>query len=323
MIAFLWLARHILLLLFSSLLIALVFTSATGLLRRFVPVRQAVALVIVLILGAGLLFLIGWFAADPIARQIDELAETLPKAWADMQERIEQWSPYERIEEKLRSTSDFFSGGEGKKLFGFFSSVLATASSFVFIVFSSLFLAANPTLYKSLVIRILPTRHEAKGKEVIRKAISAIKSWLVGQAVSMLVIGVITGIGLALAGIPFSLALGVIAGLAEFIPFVGPILAAVPALLLAATLGLDKVLIVFAIMLGVQFVEGNIVMPIVQKKAVQLPPVLTLAAVFLLGGSFGILGMFVAAPLVAVLLVLVDELYICGYLKKQEPILDE
>jgi predicted PurR-regulated permease PerM len=138
----------------------------------------------------------------------------------------------------------------------------------------------------------------------------------------MLVVGIVTGVALAIVGIPSAVALAIVAGVFEFIPFIGPLMAAIPAVLLALAEGPDKVLMVIAIFVVIQFFEGNILQPVVQRRAIDLPPVVTLVALLVFGSAFGLLGMFVATPLAAVILVLVEEVYLKGYLKTEDRLLE-
>src|SRR5690606_34343595 len=126
---------------------------------------------------------------------------------------------------------------------------------------------------------------------------------------------------LAIAGVPFAAALGILAGFAEFIPIVGPLFAAIPALLVALSDGGNTFLVVLVIYLVIQFLEGNVIMPMVQRQAADLPPVITLLALLLLGGAFGLLGMFVAAPFAAMVMVLLEDVYLRHYLKTDDKLL--
>ena len=134
--------------------------------------------------------------------------------------------------------------------------------------------------------------------------------WLVAQFVAMLTVGTVVGLGLWLLGVPFALALGFITFLLEFIPTIGPWLAGVPAVLVGLSQGVDTALFVAGLFFAVELLEGNILLPLVQRWAVELPPALTLFAIFLLGALFGFVGILVAAPLAATLLTLVKMLYL-------------
>ena len=139
---------------------------------------------------------------------------------------------------------------------------------------------------------------------------SALKLWLLGQLVAMLIVGVLTGLGAWLIGLPSAIALGLIAGLFEFIPFAGPMLAAIPALLIALTMDTQTVIMTLALYTIIQQVEGNLITPIVQRQVVSLPPALTLFALIAMGLVFGPLGILFAAPLTVVTYVAMKQLYI-------------
>lgn len=307
----LWFSRRMVLLLFAALLIALILTSLTHLLQKVLPLRHKFAFGLVLLLLTILISVTSVILATTMSDQFSELADRLPKLFSDARERVEQSPAYQKATGLFGDPKDIMpSGGAGKMASSAVSSTFQMASSFVFIVFSAIFLAASPGLYMELLIKLFPPHRRAAARETVTRVLATLKQWLLGQAVSMSVVGVMTGVALAIAGIPFAAALGLIAGLAEFIPLAGPILASIPALLLAASEGTDKVLIVLGIFLVIQFLEGNVIMPIVQRKAVHLPPVVTLVALLVLGEAFGLLGMFVAAPLAAMVLVLVEEVYV-------------
>lgn len=126
----------------------------------------------------------------------------------------------------------------------------------------------------------------------------------------MTIIGVFTGLGLWLVGVPSALMLGIIAGLAEFIPLLGPILSAIPGLLLALMAGLETALWALLVYVGIQQIESDLITPMVEKKAVSIPPVVTLFGVLAMGVIFGLVGVILAAPLTVITYVLVNQLYV-------------
>jgi predicted PurR-regulated permease PerM len=144
-----------------------------------------------------------------------------------------------------------------------------------------------------------------------------LRAWLVGQAVAMASIGVLTTLGLLALGIPLALSLGLIAALLEFIPFVGPVLSAVPAVLVAFAQSPMDAVWTALLYLVVQQVEGHVAMPLIQARAVALPPALTVAATVGMGMLFGFTGMLFATPLVAAAMVLVRMVYVEGLLESR------
>jgi predicted PurR-regulated permease PerM len=134
--------------------------------------------------------------------------------------------------------------------------------------------------------------------------------WFVGRFASMAVTGVLTGIGLWIAGVPMALALGFIAGLLAFVPFVGPIVAAIPGLLVGWVQGPMTALYALIVYVVVQALEGNLITPVIQKKAVAVPPALLISGQLLLGSLFGAWGLLWATPLIVVTMVIVKMLYL-------------
>jgi predicted PurR-regulated permease PerM len=317
-LAIIWFVRRVILLLFAATLIALILTSLANLLRRVIPLGRKTGLLAVLLILCGVMVGFGFLVGPSVADQFVELAEQLPKVFSDVRDKLQASPFFQRVQALLPSLAPEGSGGVGKV----FSSTFEAGSSFIFIVFAALFLAATPDLYIRMLIRLFPPKLRDDIGDTVVRITRTLKAWLLGQFVSMAVVGLMTGVALAIAGIPFAIELGVLAGLGEFIPFVGPVLVSIPALLLGLSEGTDKFLIVVAIVLGIQMLEGNVIMPIVQRKAVELPPVVTLTSMIVLGGAFGLLGLFVAAPLVAVILVLIEEWYLKRYLRTQDNLLE-
>lgn len=321
LLALVVLLRHVLLLMFAALLIALILTSLTSLLRKVLPVGHKPAFAIVLLLLVGLIAGVGILLAPSITQQFSELADRIPRLVSELEEKVQRSPAFEKVQRFLPAAENLVPSGGAGRVTQVFSSTFQMISSFIFVSFTALFLAASPWVYRDMLVKLFPVEKREAARETIARATCALRFWLLGQSVSMTVVGLITGVALGIAGIPFATALGIIAGLAEFIPIAGPILAAIPALLLAMTEGTDKLLIVLGIVAGIQFLEGNIIMPLVQRKAIDLPPVVTLVSLVIFGEAFGLLGMFVATPLAAVILILVEDLYLQRYLKTDEKLL--
>lgn len=188
--------------------------------------------------------------------------------------------------------------------------VSITLTDIAFVVVLALFLALDPELYRRGLVRLFPATAQQRAGEVVDELGRTLQAWLVGQLALMLITGTLTGIGLLILGIPLALALAVFVGLMEFIPLVGPILGFIPIVIMALSQGTGALISVAILYLAVQQVEGNILTPLVQQRAVALPPGLTVGAVFLGGALFGPLGVILGTPLMAVLFVLVKMLYV-------------
>jgi predicted PurR-regulated permease PerM len=317
----LWFSRRVVLLLFAAILIALALTSGANLLRRLFPFlgRKTGLLGVFILLGVALTGF-GLLVGPSIIGQLGDLTENLPAVFSNFIEKVQGSPVVQAIQRALPDLEEMASAGPG--VGGFFSSTFEAVTSFVFIVFAALFLAASPDLYIRMFIRLFPPRlHEDIGHTIDRVTYT-LKAWLLGQFISMAMVGTMTGVALALAGVPLALALGFLAGLGEFIPFVGPILVSIPALLFALSEGTTTFLVVLAIILTIQVLESNVIVPIVQRKAVHLPPAVTLTSMLFLGSIFGLLGLFVAAPLVAVVMVVVEEWHLKRNLGVQEALVE-
>jgi predicted PurR-regulated permease PerM len=316
-----WFTRKVWLLLFAGLLVALVLTSLINFLKRALRVGQKVGFVLALLLLAGLATGIVLLVIPTVAGQFGELSEAIPQRIAELRKKVNDSAFVQKMSNSLPELSKQSGGGAGG-VTKIFTSTFEATSSFFFILFTGIFAAATPKLYRRMVVKLFSPRLRPKAEHTIDRIICTLRYWLLGQGVAMVVVGIVTGVALAIADVPFAAALGIVAGLVEFIPVIGPIMSAIPALLLAFSEGLNKVLIVLAIFVGIQFFEGNILQPIVQKRAIDLPPVLTLVALLVFGGAFGLLGLFVAAPMTAAILVLVEDLYLKEYLGMKDRLLE-
>lgn len=324
LLALAWFSRRVLLLAFSGMLIALIFTSLVNQLRRLFPIKQGlgVALVVTILLGLGALT--GYLLAPGLISEFSQLADQLPKSAQKVAEFAERSPIYKQVSRSLPEMRDALpsAGNALTKVKQVFNATLETVAGFVLLAFVALFLAANPRLYQQLALNLVPPKYRPDGEEILGKVIHTLKYWLLGQLISMAIIGLLVGVSFALCGLPVAASLGVLAGIGEFVPFVGPFLAAVPALVLAFAESGKLFLIVLGVYFAIQFLEGHFVMPLVQRRTVDLPPVLTLLVVFFMGNAFGLLGMFVAAPLTAVALVLIEEIYLRRVLKDSRPLLE-
>lgn len=192
--------------------------------------------------------------------------------------------------------------------FPFVMSTVTAISGVLLVIFLVIYLAADPRLYVSGMLRIVPERHRDRTLDIARAVASNLRRWLAAQAVSMGVIGAITTVALFLLDVKAALALGILAGLSEFVPVFGPIISAIPALGIAFVDSPAKALYVLIAYVVIQQVESNIVAPLVMKRGVDVPPVVTILSGTVMTILFGFLGLLVAVPLAAALLTVAREL---------------
>ncbi len=326
LLALVWFTRKVWLLLFAGLLVALVITSLINFLKRVLHVGQKVGLLLAFLFLAVVATGIVLLVIPTVSGQFGELTEAIPQRVEELRRKVNDSEFIQKMNNTVPEIPQQAPGGGTSGVTSgvtkFFTTTFEAASSFFFILFTGIFAAATPQLYRAMVVKLFSPRLRPKAEQTIDRIICTLRYWLLGQGVAMVVVGIVTGVALAIAGVPFAAALGIVAALLEFIPVIGPILSAIPAVLLAFSGGLNQVLIVIAIFVGIQFFEGNILQPIVQKRAIDLPPILTLVALLVFGGAFGLLGLFVAAPMTAAILVLVEDLYLKEYLGTKERLLE-
>jgi predicted PurR-regulated permease PerM len=298
------------LLVFLGALLAILLRAPADWIARRTGLPEGIALALVGVTLLGLLGVAGYFFGTTLAAQTAELGARIPQAIQALLERLRE-QPWGRW---LLEQANGGGKPEASKVVGgalvFAGSALEAVANTAIVVFFAIFLAAQPRLYVEGVVRLIPVRGRERAKEVLVEIGEVLQRWLVGQAVLMVCIAVFVGTGLLLLGAPLALPLALLAGLLNFIPYVGPILAAVPAVLVAFTDSPQMALYVALLCAGAQAVEGYVLEPLIQRKAVFLPPALILFSQMVLGLVGGPLGVIVATPFAAALLVAVRKLYV-------------
>jgi len=209
---------------------------------------------------------------------------------------------HQRIQEKL--------SGATRYLFPFLTHTVEAFGGILIVVFLSIYLAADPQLYRRGVLALIPYRRRAQSAVVMNRVAQVLRKWLVTQLIAMLVIGAVTTTVLLILGVKAAFALGVLAGLFEFIPTVGPLLSAVPGIAMGFLDSPEKAAMVAVAYWGIQFLENHILIPLLMKGGMDLPPALTVITQALLALVFGFLGLMVAVPLLATVMVMVQVLYV-------------
>jgi predicted PurR-regulated permease PerM len=292
---------RILLAAFAGVLLGVLLHALGTALTRHTPLSYGWALGVVVVVMAGLLSLAVWLVAAQIADQADELGAALPTLLDGVREFARQygWGRW-LLEQSATMSAGQLAMENGS---GVLSALSDWSTYIVLAVFVGLFAAANPGLYRRGIASLFPLRHRRRVDDLLGETGHTLRWWLIGQAASMVIIGVSSGLVLWAFGVPLALALGLLVGLLGFIPYLGPIIGTVPVALMAATQGADTLLYVLLGYTAVQMLEGYVAVPLIHERTVYLPPLLTIISQVLLGTVVGILGFALATPLAAVLLV--------------------
>lgn len=309
----LWYAIDVVLLAFIGVLLAILLRApADWLVERF-GWREGWALafvgivLLVLLVGGGALFGRG------VATQGLALIDRIPEIIEGFKDELSKTEVGARVV-ALAETSGMFSGGDGQQFIGrglgLIGSTFGAIANVFIVIFFAAFMAAQPRLYVKGVLYLVPRRHRKRGHEVLQEIGEVLKRWLVAQSFLAACVATLTFVGLIFAKAPFPLALALLAGLMEFVPYIGPFLAAIPAIIVAFAEGPQVAMWVALVFLAVQMIESYVLAPLIQHRAVHLPPAAILFAQVLMGAIVGALGVAVATPLAAAVMVAVSMLYV-------------
>jgi predicted PurR-regulated permease PerM len=306
------LAADALLLVFACILCAILLYKLSEIMARRLHMNRKVALAIVVLLLLVIIGVGGWATAPQISEQSTRLAKEIPAAVQRLQSTVEQHPLLKRVVAELPDPKQIVKqmGNMVPNAGLFFGGVIGALGNVIIILFVGIYFATSPYLYTNGFIRLIPKSKRSRAREVQQELGQTLANWLLGKAASMLIVGVATSVGLSMLGVPLALILGVIAGLLDFIPYLGPIMAGVPAVLLALSISPDLALYTMLLFVGIQLIEGYVLQPLIEAKAVDLPPALVIVMQLIFGTLFGFAGVALATPLAAALSVLVKMLYI-------------
>jgi predicted PurR-regulated permease PerM len=299
----LWNLSDILLLMFGAALTAVALRAMMEPVVRTTGMSEPLALgAIFLVLAGGITAIVLSFGPK-LAEQSTYLFEQLPVASNTLAQKLD-------LEGSLEQLKGSAIGAFAVRAFSWGSSVFGALASVIIVLVGGIYLANSPLTYRNGVIKLFPMRwHEALNLTV-DDAGQALRLWLRAQLLAMILVGTATGLGMWAIGVPSPLALGLIAGLTEFVPIIGPIVGAAPALLLASTQSYDLVLWALGIAIVVQQLENNVIMPLIVGRVVELPAAVALFATVAFGVLFGPLGLLLGYPLTIVADVAVRRLYV-------------
>jgi predicted PurR-regulated permease PerM len=314
--AFLYFFFEVFVVVFGAVLVAVVLTLLARPLRKWLKLHHWAALGLVCLLVLGLLGATGYLFGTRLAFDIQNVASRMEAAQNTIRTQLQQSALGQMALLRL--------GGDGIPVTQIITSVFSISANVmagaVVAVIAGVYFAAQPSLYLNGFLTLFPKERRANARETVVDIGGALCLWLQGQAISMLLIGILATLAAWVVGLPSPLALGLIAGLTQFIPYVGPILSAVPAVLVAATQGLDFVVWTLAAYLAIHTLEGNFVEPLIQQRMVYVPPAVMVLGIAAIGFIFGTVAVIFAAPMTVVLFVLIKKLYVRDALHEETDI---
>ncbi len=312
-----WRLADVLLLAFGSVLVAVLLHAFAEVLARHagVPERWSLtagtAIIVVVALGLFVLF------GAQLRVQLATVAERLPFALNNLTKELGIGEFTSQLPQMLGMGPG---GGFVSRVAGIGGAILGGLADFFLVVIAGIYIAANPTIYRRGFVKLFPVGQHARVEDSLQATGRALRLWLTSQLIAMAAVGMLSTGAFWLIGLPSPVALGFIAGLADFIPFVGPIIGALPAILLAFTLDGQAVLWTLLAVVAIQQIEGNVIFPLVEKRVVTIPPALALFAIVAGGVLFGTLGLVFGFPLAVVAFVLVKKLYVRETLGEPTPV---
>jgi predicted PurR-regulated permease PerM len=188
------------------------------------------------------------------------------------------------------------------------TSTFAITGAFLLVLFIAAYIAADPALYHGGILQLVPSRERDRAALTLTRLATTLRRWLVTQLIAMLVIGAVTTVFLFVIHVKAALPLGILAGISKFIPIVGSVFAAIPAIAMAFIDSPHKALVVGLGYIIIQFIENHLLVPVLMKRGVDLPPAMTLGIQALMSVLFGFLGLLVAVPLLAAILTIVKTM---------------
>lgn len=311
-----WFWSNVLLLIFAALLIAIALRAGGRGLNRLVGLNVKLGVFVVLLVVIGLVVGAGWLAGPAVSAQFRDLMAALPQSW----QALNNWLPGDLGQTIVGQVEE--NGGENAAqiaqrlpdlisiLTGVLNSVLGSLSSFFVVLIVALYVAVEAPLYRRGALRLVPLRQRSRAARIMDELGSKLGAWMAGQAVDMVVVAILAWIGLWLLGVPLAFLLALIAGLTNIVPIVGPFFSGAIAVLFSLSQGPETALYVAILFFVIQMFEGEVLMPLIQRYAVELPPALTIIAIVAFGAMFGFAGVLLGTPLLIVAMLLIQRIYV-------------
>jgi predicted PurR-regulated permease PerM len=313
LLALVWVGIEVLLIIFAGILLATLLRSLAELLADYTPMSTGWSLLIVIVSLIGAIALGGRLLAPQVTEQVEQLIGAIPASLEQLEAYIEQlpWGP--EILNLQPGQQDLFADGGFsvvQQATGFASTTVGILVEIFVLLFLGVYLAISPGKYVRGIVALVPITKRPRAEEVLGAVGYTLKRWLLSRLIAMIVVGIVTTVGLMLLDVPLALVFGILTTILTFVPYVGPIVAALLPALVALAESPTLALYVILLFVVIQNLEGYVLTPLLQQGIVSVPPALTIISEVLFGIMFGVIGIILATPFVAVAVVLVKMLYI-------------
>ncbi|HSD91853.1 MAG TPA: AI-2E family transporter [Methyloceanibacter sp.] len=311
-----WYAQTAILLTFAGILLAIVLYGASNALAELTGLPRLLMLAAVTLVAAGGFVFAAWTAGPTLTRQIAELAQSIAAGATSLTERLASFVDRTALLENIdliQLLGNFMSQwGVATGATSVALSVFGLFSAGLIVLFFGVYFAADPHTYVNLVARIAPEERRETVLALLYETGDLLRRWLIGQSITMSVIGGFTYVGLLILGVPIAFVLALFAGLACFLPYLGPIIGAIPIILVAGGESFHLALWALALYCCVQFLESYLLTPLIQARAVSMPPAVVILNQLVVGAVFGLIGLALATPLAAAATVPLRHLFGSG-----------
>ncbi len=315
-----WMIRDVLLLGFAGILLGLVFRAPADWLTARTAVPHGVAVMLVILAMLGLVAGVFVVRGAEIRDQANQLREEIPGAAARLQAQLERTELGREVVENVPDPAALLpdSAGAVQRATGAVTRTFAVLANMLIVLFLGIVLALTPKVYTENALRLVPQKRRARARELFADLDHTLRWWLLGRLISLSAIGLLTWIGLTVLDVPLAFVLALIAALLSFVPNIGPVVSAVPAVLLGLVQSPERALMIAGLYLAVQAIESWLLDPIIDRKTIYLPPALTVLAQLAMAVLAGLPGVALATPLAAVAAVTTRRLYVEGVLGDRE-----
>ncbi len=301
-----WYLFDVVLMAFGAIILANVLRLGADPFSRWLAIPPSVALIVSGLLALTVASGAGYLFGTLISDELKDVFDRASAAEQIIRDKMHESDLGELILSQVK--------GENFSIASLVERFLKVSISFlaavIVLVISAAYFAAQPELYRQGLIKLFPPRLHAQAAETIDHIRNTLRLWLIGQFIQMFLIGLLSGLAAWIIGLPSAIALALIAFVAEFVPYLGPIIAAVPAGLVAATISMNALLWTIVAYITIHQIEGNLFTPLIQRRLVFIPPAVMILGIVAISLLFGPIAVIFAAPMTVVVFVAVKVLYV-------------